>query len=403
VMRLPRSVVFGRGQRAAIGSIARNLGQRAFICTDARLGADDDFKAMLTDLSAAGVAAEVYDATETDLPTSRIADCVAAAKRFAPDLMIGIGGGSCMDMAKIAGLLLQFGGQLSDYYGELRVPGPILPLIVVPTTAGTGSEVSPIAVVSDSELRTKIGISSPHLVPLVALCDPELTLTCPPNLTAASGADALTHAVESFTSQNRLADPMLAQKNVAVGKNVLSDHFARLAIAKIWSGLPRAYRDGSDVEAREQMMLGALAAGCAFGVAGVAAAHALQYPVGAITHTSHGDGVACLLPYVMQYNLPSRSSEFAELAVLVGVAADSQDEKTRAQAFIDAVADLFAQIGIPPTLQALGLPAAQQDEVAKLSMESARLINNNPRLLDLNAMKRITRAAHAGDRAALKA
>jgi alcohol dehydrogenase class IV len=402
-MRLPRSVVFGLQQRRAIGSIARDLGQRALICTDARLGADADLKEIVADLSSAGVQTKVYDGTQADLPKSGIAECVASAKEFSPDLVIGIGGGSCMDMAKVVALLLRHGGQVSEYCGELKVPGPILPLIAIPTTSSTGSEVSPVAVVSDAELGTKIGVSSPHMIPLVALCDPELTQTCPPRLTAASGADALTHAVESFTSLARPLDPLLTRIHVFVGKNLFSDHFAKLAVANIWIGLPHVCRDGADIEAREQVMLGALSAGCAFGVAGAAAAHALQYPVGALTHTAHGDGVASLLPYVMQYNLPNCAAGFAELADVVGLDVRSRDATVRAQAFIDAVAALFAEIGIPKSLHDLGLAENQQDAAAEGSLNSGRLVKNNPHPLDLEAMKRITRAAYAGDRAALNA
>lgn len=401
IMRLPRSVVFGSGRRDSLGSVAHDLGRRAFVCTDARLSTDADFQTMMLDLRANGVAVEVYDATQVDLPTPSIAASIRAAETFAPDLVIGIGGGSCMDLAKVVALSLTHGAKLDDFYGEFKVPGPILPVIAIPTTAGTGSEVSPIAVISDVERGTKVGISSPHLIPLVAICDPELTLSCPSHLTATSGADAMTHAIEAFTSLTRPDDPMSGQKGVSVGKNLLSDHFAKLAVSSLWSGLRQACTHGDDVQARERVMLGALVAGCAFGTAGVAAAHALQYPVGAMTHTPHGDGVACLMPYVMQYNLPAREAEFAELADLVGVGLG--DRHMRAQAFIDAVADLFASIGIPQTLQDMGLSPDAVGEVARLSLSSARLVNNNPRPLDLAAMQRIASAAFSGDRDALNA
>ncbi len=143
-----------------------------------------------------------------------------------------------MDMAKVVAVLLTHGGDLRQYYGEFAVPGPVLPVIAVPTTAGTGSEVTPVAVVSDSERGAKVGIATPYLIPAAAICDPELTFTCPPALTACSGADALTHAVEAFTTLARPIDPMLTQNHVFVGKNVLSDQFARLAISNIWASLP---------------------------------------------------------------------------------------------------------------------------------------------------------------------
>jgi alcohol dehydrogenase class IV len=403
VSRLPRSILFGAGQRRAIGSVAAGVGRRALICTDARLGADPVLRDLVDDLVSRGVECLVYDQTQPDPPTESIAECADKSRAFAPDLIIGLGGGSCMDQAKVVAVLHRHGGKVSDYYGEFAVPGPVLPVIAVPTTAGTGSEVTPVAVVADSERGAKIGIASPHLIPVAAVCDPELTLTCPPRLTACSGADALTHAVEAFSTLARAPDPMLTQQHVFVGKNVLSDHFAMLAVKSIWNNLERAYRDGSDSVAREKLMLGALAAGCAFGAAGTAAAHALQYPVGNLTHTAHGDGVATLLPFVMQFNRPACPDAFAELAHAVGLGAPDADEETLSQLFVDGVANLLASVGIPRSLRELGLDPAQRDYVAESALGAARLVKNNPRPLDLAAMRSITYAAFDGDRAALKA
>jgi alcohol dehydrogenase class IV len=399
-LRLPRGILFGRGQRAAIGSAAARLGKNALICTDERQAAQPEFAAILADLAAHGVEARVFDGTIPDLPLHSIDAAVDAAKGFAVDVVIGIGGGSSIDLAKVVAVLLTHGGSVRDYYGEFAVPGPVIPLIAVPTTSGTGSEVTPVAVVADEERGAKIGIASPYLIPQVAVCDPDLTVTCPPGLTAFSGADALTHAVEAYTTLSRPIDAMLTEQHVFVGKNVLSDHFAKLAVVNIFRYLERACRDGSDIEAREGVMLAALAAGCAFGTAGTAAAHALQYPVGNLTHTAHGQGVATLLPYVMQFNQPACADGFADLADAIGLPAGEPAQ--RSQAFIEAVADLFATIGIPPSLEALGLKADQQDYVAEYSLNAARLVKNNPRLLDLPAMQAITRAAFAGERDSLR-
>jgi len=399
--RLPRSVLFGAGQRRALGSVTASLGKRALICTDARLSADPAFATMLADLAAAGVETHLYDQTQPDLPVESILECIDQVRDFAPDVVLGVGGGSCMDLSKVVAVLLAHGGQVSDYYGEFQVPGPVLPLFAVPTTAGTGSEVTPVAVVSDNARGIKIGIASPYLIPMAAICDPELTITCPPGLTACSGADAMTHAVEAFTTLARPIDAMLTQEHVFVGKNILSDHFAKLAVKSIWTSLKIAYDNGSNVAAREELMLGALAAGCAFGTAGTAAAHALQYPVGNLTHTAHGDGVATLLPFVMQFNRPACVPAFAELARVVGLGSPDDDEDTLSQLFIDGVAALFASVGIPKSLAQLGLAEDQQEFVAENSLLAARLIKNNPRPLDLDAMRSITQAAFAGDRARL--
>jgi alcohol dehydrogenase class IV len=397
-LRLPASVIFGSGQRAALGMIAAQIGKRALVCTDARLGNDDQFQAIVADLKANGLAVKVYDRTEADLPIGGISACVTECANFKPDVVLGIGGGSCMDMAKCVALLLKHGGSLRDYYGENKIPGPVHPVIAVPTTAGTGSEVTPVAVVADTERGTKVGISSPYLIPVAAVCDPELTLSCPPGLTACSGADALTHAVESFTAAARVATPELTVKNVFVGKNVLSDTFGLLAIKNIFQALPTAVKDGKNIKAREQMMLASLAAGCAFGAAGTAAAHAIQYPVGNETHTPHGVGVALLLPYVMEFNRPNCVVAFAEIARAIGLRGD---DELLSHTLIEEVAKLLKEVGIPITLKELGLPEDKQDWTAESAIGAARLVNNNPRKLDIDAMKAITRAAFSGDRATL--
>ena len=388
-IRPPREIIFGPGQRQVLGQVAAGLGQRALVVTDARLADESQFQAMLADLRDHGLAVQVESGTLPDVPVDSALAASQAARGFAPDLVIGIGGGSCLDMAKCVALLLTHGGQPQDYYGELKVPGPILPLIAIPTTAGTGSEVTPVAVLSDSARSLKVGISSPHLVPTVAICDPDLTLTCPPGLTAIAGADALTHAIEAFTAIRRPVTPMLTQERVFVGKNALSDQFALTAIRLLWQGLERACRTGADADARAQVMQGALFAGLAFGVAGTAAAHAIQYPVGALTHTAHGAGVACLMPWVMEWNRPAIATELAQIADAMGLA--SADE------VIPAVRSLFSRIGIPETLSGLGLPEDQIGWVADQSCGIERLIQNNPRPISRADMTRLLHAAFSGD------
>jgi alcohol dehydrogenase class IV len=195
---------------------------------------------------------------------------------------------------------------------------------------------------------------------------------------------------------------MLTQQHVFVGKNVLSDHFAMLAISSIWKSLPRAYRNGGDLEAREHLMLGALAAGCAFGIAGTAAAHALQYPVGNLTHTAHGAGVAALLPYVMEFNRPTCIASFAQIARMLEIGAPGESDDSLSRRLIDEVAQLLESVGIPRTLKELGLPADRQAWTAESAVGITRLVKNNPRPLDLAAMQAITRAAYTGDRASLR-
>jgi alcohol dehydrogenase class IV len=397
-LRSPRAILFGDGQRHALAAVASGLGRRALVCTDERLGRDPMFQAMLADLQASGLATLVYDGTQAELPIAGVFDCVERAKAFAPDVVIGIGGGSCMDMAKLVALLLTHGGDLADYYGEMKVPGAILPLIAVPTTSGTGSEVTAVAVVADHRRDLKVGVSSPHLIPHTAICDPELTHSCPPHLTALSGADALTHAIEAFTALQREATPELATGRVFVGKNALTDVHALAAITLIGQHLRTAVENGKDRAARAGVMMAALHAGLAFGTAGTAAAHAIQYPVGALTKTAHGIGVAVLMPYVMAFNRPACAGEFAQIALALGVPAGA-DQASLADAAIDAVRELFASIGIPATLKDLGLSDEDLACVPGRSMLAARLVNNNPRLLDEASMALIAQAAHEGRRA----
>ncbi|MDM7852457.1 iron-containing alcohol dehydrogenase [Pseudochrobactrum kiredjianiae] len=393
-LRAPRELLFGAGQRHALGSIAAKLGNRALIITDSRLASDADFLLMVQQLEDNSVVVMIDSSTLPDVPVESAVSCAQKARQFAPDLVIGIGGGSCLDMAKCVALLLTHGGRPQDYYGEYAVPGPVMPLIAIPTTAGTGSEVTPVAVLSDSERSLKVGISSPHLIPTVSICDPDLTLSCPPGLTAIAGADALTHALEAFTAIRREPVPGIAQQRVFVGKNELSDHFALNAIALLWQGLEAACKNGTDHTAREKVMLGATLAGLAFGVAGTAAAHAIQYPVGALTHTAHGLGVACLMPYVMTWNAPVIGSELAKIAQAAGL--DGPDN------VIPALSALFARIGIPSTLRELGLEESRIGWVAEQSIGITRLIQNNPRPLNLNEMHSLIAAAYHGDRSRLK-
>lgn len=399
-IRLPNEILFGKGQRLALPSVAKRLGQRALICTDERFAGTSIFAELVAALKAASIETLVHDRVLPDVPRDTVALCVEEARGFAPDMVIGIGGGSCLDMAKCAALLISHGGSLADYYGEFKVPGPTIPIIAVPTTAGTGSEVTPVAVISDPDRTLKVGISSPYLIAAAAICDPELTMSCPPGLTAVAGADALTHAIEAFTAARRGSDPLLPQNHVFIGKSALTDHFALLAIKLLGRSLETACKDGSNEDARADVMMGALAAGCAFGTAGTAAAHAIQYPAGALTHTAHGLGVATMMPYVMNYNRSAATAEMAEIGQALGLDSTSRTKQEMAEAAIEEIRRLFQAIGITPTLADLGLSADKLDWTAEQALGIDRLIKNNPRPFDIDAMKRLVRAAYDGDLAA---
>jgi alcohol dehydrogenase len=398
VLRLPRSILVGAGQRQALAHIAREFGTTALICTDARLAASDELREMVAALKQQGMAVEVFGETEAELPVPGIMACVDGLRERRIDVVVGVGGGSCMDMAKVVSILLTHGGTPSDYYGEFAVPGPVLPVIAVPTTAGTGSEVTAIAVVADPELGMKMGISSPHIIPVAAVCDPSLTSTCPPSLTAATGADAFVHLVESSTAIARENTPQLARERVFIGRNPLTDSIALEGIRLVGRSLVTAYREPDNEIARADMMVAALYGGLALSNAGTAAAHAIQYPVGALTHTPHGVGVGLLLPYVLRYNFPAIQPQLARIADALGKDTGGLDVADAARRGVIAVDEILAAIDIPFTLADLGVREGDISRVAELSQRSKRLIDNNPVPLDLEGLTAITRAAFEGDR-----
>lgn len=396
VLRLPRTVLFGAGQRRAIGAIAAEYGRNTLICTDSRLGSAPELVELVAALAAAGVSAHVFAGTEPELPVAGIVDCVDGLKGRRIDSVIGFGGGSCLDMAKVVALLLTHGGKPADYYGENAVPGPVLPIIAVPTTAGTGSEVTPVAVLADPNREMKVGISSAHLVPQAAVCDPELTYSCPAALTAASGVDAVVHLVESFTAVQRTPTAELSFERVFVGKAIFSDSAALQGISLMGRSLLAAQRNPGDAAARRDVMQASLLGGMALATGGTSAAHALQYPIGAATHTPHGFGVGALLPYVARYNLPARVPEFAAIGRALGVTA-GPDQWSTAVAAVAALDVLVDGLGIP-TLAELGVRPDMLEPIAVQGMLARRLVDNNPRPLDAMAMLQIMQAAYRIDR-----
>jgi alcohol dehydrogenase class IV len=302
------------------------------------------------------------------------------AKAFQPDVLVGLGGGSNMDLAKLAAVLLKHGGSPRDYIGDDKIPGPIFPLICVPTTAGTGSEVSAATVITDAENHIKVGILSNYLRPTAAVVDPLMTLSCPPKVTADSGIDALTHAIEAFTAIDNADFPLPAgERTVYQGKHPMGDLCAEKAIALVGKFLRRAVNDGNDLEAREGMALAALLGGLAFSNVGVALVHAMEYPVGGAVHCSHGAGNGLLLPYVMRFNLPAKVKAFAEIAALLGENVAGLSDSDAAEKAIAAVEKLRNDIGVPQRLRELGLKPEQLRTLAEKAAGIKRILRVNPR------------------------
>jgi alcohol dehydrogenase class IV len=384
-------VVFGRGAAQRTGTIAARLGTRAFVCTDSVLMSAGVLDPVLAALRDSQVEVVLFEGGEPEVARLTVEGAAEVARTANPDLIIGVGGGSNMDLAKGVALLLAHRGELSDYYGESLVPGPTLPVIAVPTTSGTGSEVSPVAVFGDERRRLKAGVSSTHLLPVWSVVDPELTLSCPPSVTAHSGMDALSHAIEAMCAVDyRSFETDLALSRIFSGKNGYSDALATKAITLIGRSLRQAVADGSDLEAREDMMMASLLAGMSFGTAGTGLVHALQYPVGALTHTPHGLGNALLMPAVMRYNESARTAEMALIYRLLdtGAKPDTDDQAAAAEAPA-AVAQLAADLGIAGGLQGIGITESDIPAIAADAITIERLVRLNPRSVTVDDLQSI--------------
>jgi alcohol dehydrogenase class IV len=398
LLRQPAMVLFGSGQRRQIPRVVAEIATRVLMVTDTRMAASAEFALLVDQLVGQGVAVSVYDGTEPDLPRRNVVELVERFGATMPEAIVGIGGGSCMDLAKVASAVLTHGGDVRDFYGQFLVPGPGIPVVTVPTTGGTGAEVTCISVVFDEDQGMKVGVASPHLEAYAAIIDPELTLTCPPGLTAASGADALSHLIESFTGRAKNPDADQLANTLYAGKNVLADVYARTGLALLNNSLPAVAADPGDLAARSDTLFGAYCAGMAINTAGTAGAHAIQSPIGALTHTPHGFGISALLPYVMRYNLPARVPEFAEIGRILGVAAPSEPDELQARSAIDRIEEILSVLGAPLDLRTLGLAPGDFEYVAQQAMLATRLTANNPRELTVESVVSILEDGYAGDR-----
>lgn len=329
-------------------------------------------------LREAGVAITLFAKVTEDPPETVVLAAAEAGRAAAVDGVIAVGGGSSMDVAKVVAVLLGGDQALPDMYGVDQVRGGRLPLILVPTTAGTGSEVTPVAVITTGE-TTKAGVSSPVLLPDVAVLDADITLGLPPRITAMTGVDAMVHAIEAYTSR--------------VKKNPVSDNLARSALSLLAANIRTAVHDGRQREARAAMLLGAMQAGQAFANAPVAAVHALAYPLGGHYHIPHGLSNSLVLPSVLRFNLPATAPLYAELAELVVGAPVAGSDEARAVAMIQALETLITELELPATLEAVGVDEGSLEMLAKDAMLQQRLLVNNPRDVEYGDALGIYRAA----------
>ena len=387
-------VTFGPGAVGQLGEIAtrRRFG-RVLIVTDptlVELGIAERVRQPLVD---GKIAVEVFDGGEAEPSIAAALKSIERARDFQPDAILGLGGGSNMDLSKITANVLTHGGSPHDYFGFDNVPGPVVPLICVPTTAGTGSEVSHAAVLTDTDHQMKVSTLSNWLRPTVALVDPELTYSCPQQVTADSGIDALTHAIEGYTAVDYRRLVTLA--GVAPGYEgsyPLGDLIAEEAIRLIADNLRTAVSEPDNQDARNNMALAATLAGIAFSNCGVALVHALEYPLGGILHCSHGAGNGLLLPFVMRFNLPKRRVKFAKIAELLGQDV-VDDAEMMAERAITAVENLKRDIGIPERIRDIGGTEDQLRMFAEKAFELKRLLWVNPRKASLEDLFGILQAA----------
>ena len=363
-----RSLIVQRGAARRLGEHVRHLGARsALIVTDAGVLGAGVLDEPLAGFADCGIEVSTFSEVEADPPEEVIHTAVVHALRLGAGCIVGFGGGSSMDVAKLVALLACGQEKLSDIYGVGRVNGGRLPLVLVPTTAGTGSEVTPISIVTTGHGEKK-GVVSSVILPDLALLDAELTLGLPAPVTAATGIDAMVHAIEAYTSA-RL-------------KNPLSDGLARDALRLLWRNIRTACVDGKDVDARENMLLGACLAGMAFANAPVAGVHALAYPLGARFKVPHGLSNSLMLGAVMRFNLEKAWPLYAELADIV-LPPTSVSGADRARELIAGLDSLAGELELPCRLSAVGVRAADLGMLAADAMKQTRLLVNNPREITL--------------------
>jgi len=378
----PTCIRFGCGAIADLGMFVKKLGgSKVFLVADPGLESANLLTRITKPLSDDSIPYSLYTKVDPE-PGLLLADQGAElARQFGADCVIGVGGGSAMDVAKAISILLTNGGLAEDYLGLGKIKKAGVPKIMIPTTAGTGAEVSFTAVFINEKTKSKGGMNGDPLYPEVAILDPELTVSLPPHVTATTGIDAFTHAIESFVSTQ--AHP-------------ISEMYAIEAMTLISANLAKAYAHGGNLEARTNMLLGSLLAGKALATAGVGLVHAMAYPLGGMFGIPHGLANAVLLPYVLQYNLIGAPEKYAKVASIMGCDTKGLSPKEAARCAVEAVFELNMEIGIPATLAELKITADQIPEMARIALTVTRPVENNPRKPTLDEVINVYQVAMDG-------
>lgn len=362
-------IIMGSGSTGRIAEEAKRLGaSKVMIVTDPGLvetGIVGKFEELL---QKAGLSLDRFDAVESDPRHEVASEAAERTRKASADLILGIGGGSSLDIAKVASVLVTNAQPINTLFGIDLVRSAGLPMILAPTTAGTGSEVTPIAILSDHREKLKKGIVSSNLLPAVAILDPDLTLGLPAAVTAATGMDALIHAVEAYTSRNATS---------------LTDLLALEAMRLISHNIRTAFANGSDVQARSRMLEGSMLAGMAFANAGVTAVHAFAYPIGAEFHIPHGVANSIMLAPVMEFNMLGNLSKFAHMAEVLGEDTYGLSERRSASLAVESLRVLADDLDVPSRLSEFGVKEEDVPALAQGVMKVTRLLANNPRELRL--------------------
>ena len=378
----PTQIHFGCGEAANLATHIQGCGAgKPLLVIDPGLVKAGLDKTIIDPLAAAGIDHAVYDEIDPE-PGLRLADRgTEIARQEGCDCVVGVGGGSAMDVAKAIAILLTNGGQAVDYLGLGKIKKPGVPKIMVPTSAGTGAEVTFTAVFINEETGSKGGMNGDPLYPDIAILDPELTLSLPPDVTAATGIDALTHALEAYTS---------------IQANPISEIYSIHAIGLIAKNIRTAYADGRNLQARSNMLLASLLGGKALAIAGVGLVHAMAYPLGGMFAIPHGLANAVLLPFVTRFNLIGNLEKHARIAQMLGQDIQGMSLRDAAEITVEELHLLNQDLGIPASLRDLSIPADRFPEMADIALTVARPVENNPRQPDREDIIALYEAAMAG-------
>jgi alcohol dehydrogenase len=379
IFKTTAKIIFGNGAVRAVGEEAKAIrANKALIVTDPGILNAGLSKTLEESLSDSGIDYGIFGDVEADPRIDVVKNCVETAKKEGSDLLIALGGGSSIDTAKVTSILITNKGRIEDYFGADLITKRGIPNFAIPSTSGSGSEVTPIAILSDETEKLKKGIVSSHLFPSVAVLDPELALSLPAELTASTGMDALIHAIEAYTSVN------------ATG---MTDMLAIRAMELLYGNIRTAYANGRNLEARSRMMEGSLLAGMAFANAGVTAVHAFAYPIGAEFHIPHGVANTLMLSHVLSFNLLGNVSKFANIANIFGFGTEGIDDLSSAEIALEAVERLVDDLQLPKHLSDFGVVENDIQALAESVMKVTRILANNPRVISVEDAMEIYRAA----------